>query len=802
MSAGDIDILSLLWAATLAKHKDSPPLQGHTSLYDTIDSIPFGDMPWQSVTMHYTELDESQTTHPAWQKAEYDVWFRDPRTVIHNILANPDFRGEFDYTPIRDHVPEKLGGGLRRRNFMSGDWAWNQATQITANPETHGSMFVPLILGSDKTTVSVATGQNEYWPLYLSIGNVHNNVRRAHRNALVVIEFLAIPKTDKKYADDPLFCTFRRQLVHAMLSKILETLKPNMTKWEVVQCPDGHFRRAIYGIGPYIADYPKQALLTCIVQGWCPKLSSGDLWNGYGIVAKIVPFTNDFPRADIHELIASDILHQLIKGTFKDHLVTWVEEYLNLKHGKVRANEILANIDRRISCAPHFSNLRRFPEGRRFKQWTGNDSKALMKVWLPAIVGKVPVKMVKAIRAFLDFCYIARREVFTDTTLADLDDALHRFHKYRKIFQTTGVRPEGFALPRQHSLKHWKTLIRKFGAPNGLDSSITESKHIEAVKDPWRRSNRYHALGQMLLTNQRMDKLAAMRVDLKHRGLLEGSVLTDICRALDIAVDDLEQSNPWASHILRNSFRTEAQETVEKDSNDDTSEETAVDEPKGASKVRLAKTYQRHLSRDVRTLAIQVRQPRLLELMRRFLYDQTRLCPDFEGKVYIYYSAAATYFAPSDPSGIGGMHREHIRATPTWFGTSYRFDCVFVGLGMADEGIYGRGIARIRLFLSFKHRGVVYPCALVHWNEVVGNRPDKQTGMWLVQPEYLESDGSPYMSIIHLDMIERAAHLMPQFPIEDVPVDLAYHQSLEKFNSFYVNHYIDHHAFDIIFSCK
>jgi len=44
-----------------------------------------------------------------------------------------------------------------------------------------------------------------------------------------------------------------------------------MTKPDVVRCPDGHFRRAIYGLGPYIADYPEQALLACIVQGWCPK---------------------------------------------------------------------------------------------------------------------------------------------------------------------------------------------------------------------------------------------------------------------------------------------------------------------------------------------------------------------------------------------------------------------------------------------------------------------------------------------------------------------------------------------------
>jgi hypothetical protein len=55
---------------------------------------------------------------------------------------------------------------------------------------------VPVILGSDKTTVSVATGQNDYYPLYASIGNVRNNVRRAHRNAVAVIGFLAMPKSE------------------------------------------------------------------------------------------------------------------------------------------------------------------------------------------------------------------------------------------------------------------------------------------------------------------------------------------------------------------------------------------------------------------------------------------------------------------------------------------------------------------------------------------------------------------------------------------------------------------------------
>jgi hypothetical protein len=56
-------------------------------------------------------------------------------------------------------------------------------------------MFVPIILGSDKTTVSVATGHTEYWPIYGSIGNIHNNVRRAHGAGLVLIGFLSIPKS-------------------------------------------------------------------------------------------------------------------------------------------------------------------------------------------------------------------------------------------------------------------------------------------------------------------------------------------------------------------------------------------------------------------------------------------------------------------------------------------------------------------------------------------------------------------------------------------------------------------------------
>jgi Plavaka transposase len=56
-------------------------------------------------------------------------------------------------------------------------------------------MFVPIILGSDKTTVSIGTGNNEYYPVYALIGNIYNNVQHAHCNGVVLIDFLAIPKS-------------------------------------------------------------------------------------------------------------------------------------------------------------------------------------------------------------------------------------------------------------------------------------------------------------------------------------------------------------------------------------------------------------------------------------------------------------------------------------------------------------------------------------------------------------------------------------------------------------------------------
>lgn len=82
---------------------------------------------------------------------------------------------------------------------------------------------------------------------------------------------MPIVKADKTHALSENFRNFRRQLSHTSIAQMLLPLKESFTTPEVNRCPDGHFRRTLYGAGPYIADYPEQCMLTAIVQGWCPK---------------------------------------------------------------------------------------------------------------------------------------------------------------------------------------------------------------------------------------------------------------------------------------------------------------------------------------------------------------------------------------------------------------------------------------------------------------------------------------------------------------------------------------------------
>ena len=205
-------------------------------------------------------------------------------------------------------------------------------------------------------------------------------------------------------------------------------------------------------------------------------------------------------------------------------------------------------------------------------------------------------------------------------------------------------------------------------------------------------------------------------------------------------------------------------------------------------------------------LARYINQPLFPFALRRFLFHHNHPdseqapaniedLPLFEGEIKVHHSAIATYYAPSDLCGAGGLHRELIRSTPSFHGHGRR-DTVFVVLDESKKGMEGMEIGRVLLFFSFQYRRQNFSCALINWF-VHDDEPDRDTGMWTVQMEH-DRHGRPTIEIIDVDSIARGAHLLPIYGSSRVPDDFSHHNALDSFNSFFVNHFIDHHTHEFI----
>ena len=218
----------------------------------------------------------------------------------------------------------------------------------------------------------------------------------------------------------------------------------------------------------------------------------------------------------------------------------------------------------------------------------------------------------------------------------------------------------------------------------------------------------------------------------------------------------------------------------------------------------------RHYPRSLEALAAHIKQPQLPALARRFLFDQLNNnpevtsdnvdledCPMIEGKISVFHSAIASFFAPSDECGRYGMRRERIRSCPLWRGKAPRRDCAFVVEDEDKPGMRGMNVVQVQLFFSFTYNGKEYQCALVTWFSRMGRSRDNETGMWKVRPDIRQ--GQRLCSVIHLESFLRGAHLLPIFGENFLPINFDYSDSLDAFAGYYVNHFADHHSHEIIF---
>ncbi|PSR92369.1 hypothetical protein PHLCEN_2v4721, partial [Hermanssonia centrifuga] len=114
--------------------------------------------------------------------------------------------------------------------------------------------------------------------------------------------------------------------------------------------------------------------------------------------------------------------------------------------------------------------------------------------------------LVRAVRALMDFLYLAQYPIHSDESLAAMEDALQRFHDNKDIFIVLGVCTD-FNLPKLHFLCHYLLFIYRFGTTDNFNTEYTERLHIDFAKEAYCASNCKDEYPQMTLWLEQKEKV-------------------------------------------------------------------------------------------------------------------------------------------------------------------------------------------------------------------------------------------------------------------------------------------------------
>ncbi|KIK38770.1 hypothetical protein CY34DRAFT_25513 [Suillus luteus UH-Slu-Lm8-n1] len=458
-----------------------------------------GSPPWMSQVI--------PTAHPT--KSPVILYWCDPLECIVSLLNHPFFHDRMDFTPCRVYATAQRLCHVYSE-WMTGDDAWNMQSALPG-----GAMLFGTILSSDKTNISVMTGDRVAHPLLISLANIHMSTRlKSSSNAFILTALLPVPKFIHKKKD---------RLIHECLNIVLCPLKQAAREGVMLSDPVGHSQYCFTPLVSYIVDTPEAMMLATVGGKTSPvtmamykqfgdpfrheprtksttlaqlrvaqvRADPDDIEAFFHETQKFClngvsdPFFADWILSEPSHFLTPETLHH-IHREFYDHDVKW----LICAVGDVE-------LDFRFSVLQPITGFRHFHEGiSKLKQVTGRAQCDIQRSIIALSADVAPSAVITAIRALMDFCYLVQSPRIDNNVLEHISAALSEFHANKDAIIAGGFHRgqhnrviENWYIPKIELMQSIVPSIRNSGVIMQWTADTTEHAHITEIKDPTCSSN-------------------------------------------------------------------------------------------------------------------------------------------------------------------------------------------------------------------------------------------------------------------------------------------------------------------------
>lgn len=402
------------------------------------------------------------------------------------------------------------------------------------------------------------TGDRMAHPLLISLTNISSEIRmKSSQNAFVLLALLPVPKF--LHSDKKLRGVLHSRLIHACLDFVLLPLKTAARIGIMLSDPLGFRRFCFTPCAAYMVDH-EEAIMLAGVAGKTSHITVAD-YKKFGD-----PFRHE-PRTGSHTLTQRTIirakarpdgdLSQFVKESMKFRLngvdklfwrdwagaepsLFFTPEPLHYWHKQFWDHDARwciravgpEEIDFRFSIMPYRIGFRQFKEGiSKLKQVTGREHRDVERYMVSIISGAVPKDFVIAIRALMDFRYLAQAPVISDVDCDNIDNALREFHKHKASILNAGAKVgkknkpiDNWWIPKLEMMQSVATNIRANGAAFQWSADITEHAHITEIKHPAKSGNNQNYDSQICRSLDRTDKIHRFNLatSIKTAGIIFG----------------------------------------------------------------------------------------------------------------------------------------------------------------------------------------------------------------------------------------------------------------------------------------